>query len=192
MKFSRLGPHSELGMSLIEVVITLVVLAVLILLGAPSLSEWIQNSQIRTAAESTMSGLQAARNEAVRRNTNIEFRLTNPTATGGTGWRITLAGSDIPIQSAPDAEGSAKAIVTPTPGEADTVTFTGLGRTPDAPNNKNADGTLLLTRIDIDSSVLAADKSREMRILISTGGQIRMCDPNVSNTAVPLDPRACP
>ena len=180
------------GVSLIEVVITMVILAILILLAAPSLSEWIQNRQIRTATESMLSGLQTARNEAVRQNRNVEFRLTNPTVAGGTGWSVALPGSNVAIQSSPDGEGSAKAIVTPTPGDADIVTFTGFGRTPDAPNNKNSDGTSLLTRIDIDSSTLAADKSREMRILISTGGQIRMCDPNVSNTAVPLDPRACP
>jgi type IV fimbrial biogenesis protein FimT len=59
---------------------------------------------------------------------------------------------------------------------------------PAPPGNLNADGSSLLTQIDIDSAVMAAANSRDMRILIGTGGQIRMCDPNVAEAT---DPRAC-
>jgi len=179
---------AQRGATLIETVIALVVLGILIVMGAPSLSDWLQNAQIRTGAESLMSGLQTARSEAVRRNTNVQFTLTNPAAAGGTGWSVTLVSTGEVIQSAPDGEGARNAIVTPTPGDAYAITFTGLGRPPSPPANLNADGSTLLTQLDIDSTVLAAADSREMRILLSTGGQIRMCDPNVSDTT---DPRAC-
>lgn len=176
------------GTSIIEVAISLVVMAILISLGIPSFRDWINNAQIRTAAESIMSGLQSARSEAVRRNTNVVFTLTAPSTAGGTGWSVSLANTGTAIQSAAAGEGARNAIVTPTPADATSVTFTGFGRTPPPPNNLNLDGSSLLTQIDIDSTVLAAADSREMRILISTGGQIRMCDPNVTDTS---DPRSC-
>jgi type IV fimbrial biogenesis protein FimT len=178
------------GFSLIELVVTLAVLAILIVLGAPSIAEWMQNAQIRTGSESILSGLQTARNEAVRRNTNVEFRLTNPTVAGGTGWTVILANTGEQIQAAANNEGARNAIATPTPGGAAAVTFNGFGRMPAAPNDVNpTDGSVLMTQIDIDSAVLPAAKSREMRILISTGGQILLCEPAVTEAA---DPRKCP
>lgn len=188
MKLAKAFRAVQRGTSIIEVVISLVVLAVLIALGVPSLTEWIQNAQIRTAAESIMSGLQTARTEAVRRNMNVQLTLTSPATTGGTGWTVTLVNTGETIQFAPDAEGARNAVITPTPGDANAVTFTGLGRMPAPPGNLNADGSPLLTQIDIDSAVMSAADSRDMRILISTGGQIRMCDPNVAEAT---DPRAC-
>jgi type IV fimbrial biogenesis protein FimT len=188
MRGSWLHPAGQRGMSFVEVLISLVILVILILVGVPGFTEWLNNGQIRTATESILSGLQTARNEAVRRNANVQLTLTNPGVTGGTGWSVALASTQAVIQSAPNAEGAAQTLVTPTPGDATTITFTGVGRTPAPPNNLNIDGSSLLTQIDIDSTVLAADTSRNLRILISTGGQIRMCDPNVTNAT---DPRAC-
>jgi type IV fimbrial biogenesis protein FimT len=68
---------SQRGLNLIEVMISLVVLSVLISLGAPGFVEWLQNQQIRAAAEATLNGLQVARGEAVRRNTPVRFQLVS-------------------------------------------------------------------------------------------------------------------
>ncbi len=67
----------QLGLNLIEVMISLAVLGVLISLGAPGFVEWLQNQQIRAAAEATVNGLQVARGEAVRRNTPVRFQLVS-------------------------------------------------------------------------------------------------------------------
>lgn len=175
------------GASMIEVAISLVIIALLVTLGIPSLSEWIHNSRIRTAADTILAGLQVARTEAVRRNANVQFTLNNPGTSGGTGWTVTLVSGNQQIQSAPDGEGTTKVIATPTPGDATAVTFTGIGRTPT--KGLNADGSPVLTQIDIDTTALAASLSRELRVTISSGGQIRVCDPNVSASGT--DPRAC-
>jgi len=50
---------------------------VLISLGAPGFAEWLQNQQIRAAAEATLNGLQVARGEAVRSNTPVRFQLVS-------------------------------------------------------------------------------------------------------------------
>jgi len=65
------------GFTIIEVMISLVVLGVLLALGAPGFIEWLQNQQIRAAAEATLNGLQVARGEAVRRNTPVRFQLVS-------------------------------------------------------------------------------------------------------------------
>jgi type IV fimbrial biogenesis protein FimT len=65
------------GFTIIEVMITLVVIGVLLALGTPGFVEWLQNQQIRAAAEATLNGLQVARGEAVRRNTPVRFQLVS-------------------------------------------------------------------------------------------------------------------
>jgi len=178
----------EVGVTLVEIIIVIAILVVLMALGMPSFSEWIQNAQIRTGAESVLSGIQLARNEAVKRNSNVEFVLGNPGAQGGTNWTVREAADGTVIQEATAGEGSRNTILTPTPGDATTITFNSLGRLP--VTGLNVDGSSVITRIDVDvpESVLAADKTRDMRITIGAGGQIRLCDPHISTTG---DPRSC-
>jgi type IV fimbrial biogenesis protein FimT len=68
---------SQRGLNIIEIMISLAVLGVLIGLGAPGFAEWLQNQQIRAAAEATLNGLQVARGEAVRSNTPVRFQLVS-------------------------------------------------------------------------------------------------------------------
>jgi type IV fimbrial biogenesis protein FimT len=176
--------YRQAGFTLIEMVIAITILAIVIAFGVPSIAEWIQNSQVRTATEGIKNGLQLARDEAVRSNSPYEFVLDSPGTTGGTGWRVRSAVGGAVAFEKPNGEGSANAVVTVTPATAKTVTFSGLGRRLSA----NADGTPVLTQVDIDSATLPAADSRELRITIALGGAVRMCDPNVVTTG---DPRKC-
>jgi type IV fimbrial biogenesis protein FimT len=176
------------GVSLVEIGIVLLIIAIVVAMGIPSFSEYLQNTQVRTATESIMSGLQTARNEAVRRNAPVTFALTAPDTAGGTGWTVALARTGEVVKSAAAGEGSRTAIVRPGPADAFSITFTGLGRTPDPPNDINPDGSSLLTQLDIVSSVLPAAEARNLRIVIAPGGNMRMCDPKVTDAT---DPRAC-
>ena len=72
------------GFNLIEVLVTLTVLGLLITLGAPSLSEWLQNQRIRSAAEAIVNGMQVARGEAIKRNLAVQMVLEPPTS----GWTV--------------------------------------------------------------------------------------------------------
>lgn len=177
------------GFTLVEAAIVIAVLGVLITLGLPSFNEWIHNTQIRNAAEGALHGLQVARAEAVKRNGYTQFIL-GP----GTGWRvvaITPPAGGIgaacveteEIQRREGGEGSARATVTVTPAGATSVTFTPLGW---VGTGGNACGTPI-SRLDFDSSALAAERSRELRVIVTAGGGIRLCDPQVAAG----DPRAC-
>lgn len=187
LKHTTPPPAAVRGVTLIEIAIGLVIVALTMMFGLPSLADWLHNTRIRNTAEGVQNGLQMARAEAVRRNANVEFVLTSPGTVGGAGWSVRVVGTGAVVQSKPNAEGSTGALLTVTPGGADRVTFNGFGRLPTAPA-ANDDGSAFITRIDVDSAVLDAGTSRDLRILIGSGGQIRMCDPNVTDAT---DPRSC-
>lgn len=182
---TMITPRKATGFTLIELMIGIAILAIAMALGIPSFAEWIQNSQIRTAGESISAGLQSARNEAIRRNTPIEFTLTGNGGAGETGWRTVVRNTDVQLQSQEAGEGSRNATLVTTPADARTLTFTGMGRVASA----NADASVPIGNICIDNPKIGAAVSRNLRIVISIpGGSIRMCDPNT----MPPDPRSCP
>ncbi len=188
------------GVTLIELMIGIAIMAILLAAGMPSFTEWIQNTQVRTAAESLLNGLQTARNEAVRRNTNVRFDLTD---TGGlVVWKVgcVTATTDCPatMQSRVGTEGggnarvgvSTAAPVLPAPaytaaiasgsGLPAGVTFNGLGAIPSL--NIGTD----ITRIDITNVAYAS--ARRLVIIVGSGGLIRMCDPLL---ALAANPQGC-
>jgi type IV fimbrial biogenesis protein FimT len=184
----------ERGVTLIELAITLAVLSIVLALGMPSYTKWVQGAQIRTAAESLQSGLNLARSEAVRRNTGVEFVLTNdPPSSGNVGTVVAdVAGvnwlvrqfeaaaytpSDF-IQAKTAAEGASRVLVA---GDVASITFNGLGR-PTAPL------TVDLTNPTAGSCIANGGDVHCLRVTVSVGGQIRMCDPSVAGA----DTRACP
>lgn len=193
--------HSQQGTTLVELLIGLAIIAVLFALGSPAFTSWIQNSQIRTAAEAIQNGLHLARGEAVRRNTSVRFQLTSAVtatcalSTTGGNWVVSLDSPAGACNSAPSdtvapriiqirssAEGSPNAAVAA--GQA-TIIFNGLGRVTPVPAGD----------IDIDitnptggaCATAATDGMRCLRIRVSIGGQIRMCNPILAAT----DPQGC-
>ncbi len=208
---------SQRGFTIIEVMISLVVLGVLLALGAPGFIEWLQNQQIRAAAEATLNGLQVARGEAVRRNTPVRFQLVSDlsstcvlasdsvTTPVSVSWVVSLADPTGVCDAAPgaapaqivqkrtSAEGSPNAVATsvfvpsppaaPAPQAASTVTFAALGNV-----IANADATPSIVKIDVTNPNVSPGAMRALRLIVNSGGSIRMCDPSL---AAP-DARGCP
>lgn len=200
------------GFTLVEIIITIAVLGILLMVGVPSMSEWLQNSQIRTAAEIMAQGMQATRAEAVRRNTSVRFSLVdtldancNLSATGQ-NWIISrndpsgqcdttevidfIEPNDSAIaqilQKRLGTEGTPNALIAATDDAAtsSSVTFNSLGRV------LNANG---IDTIDISNPSGGACKTnggnmRCLRITISIGGDVRMCDPFITAAG---DTRKC-
>jgi len=71
----------------------------------------------------------------------------------------------------------------PAPQAASTVTFAALGNIV-----ANADGTPGINKIDVTNPNVSPGARRPLRIIISSGGSMRMCDPAL---ALP-EPRGCP
>lgn len=193
------------GMSLIEVMIGITIMGVLLAVGMPSMQTWLMNAQVRTMSETLLAGLNLARSEAVRRNGMVRFQLVSnltsscAVSTTGVDWVVSQADpagkcdiapsettSPQTIQKKAGSEGSPKAAVTAT--TAGVITFNALGRPSAATTN--------MTQIDITNPTYSAcqhassspGQSRCMRILITTGGTIKLCDPKVTDTT---DPRIC-
>lgn len=168
------------GFSLVELLIALGVFALLVFMAVPAYSAWMQNTKIRNTADSIVSGLQLARSEALRRNTSVQF-VVGPDS----DWTVALVNPPAAIQTRPTGQGSLGVTVTKTPPTATTVTFNSLGRIA-----ANADGSVPIAQIDLDvpPGALAASASRELRVTVGAGGRVRMCDPNVSDSA---DARSC-
>lgn len=169
------------GATLVEMLIGIAILAILIAVGVPSYTAWMQNTQIRTATESVLNGMQLARNEAVRRNASVQLKMETQSS-----WKIRV-GSDAGelIQSRDYSTGSKNVTVAVLPANATTITFSPLGRVA-----ANADASAPITQLDFDvpTSVVAASARRNMRIVVTGGGNVRMCDPSVNDAA---DPRYC-
>jgi len=193
---------TERGVTLIELMIGLAIVALVLFVAVPSFGIFLQNSQIRNAAGSALDGLQLARNEAIRRNSPVRFQFVSDLtasctlSTTSLAWVVSQADpagacdtapSDTVapqiVQSRSATEGTSNARVTVTGNS--TVVFTGLGRA-------QAGG---ISQIDVTNTSGTCQYSdptngtmRCMRILVSSGGQARMCDPQVTAAT---DPRKC-
>lgn len=70
------------GFTIIELMVTIAIVAIILMLGVPSFSSLLQNHKLTSAAKSFTEGLQVARTEAIRRNTSVEFVLSSAPLTG--------------------------------------------------------------------------------------------------------------
>lgn len=158
--------------TLVELLITMVIVAILASLAFPSFQSLLANAQIRTAAQALHDGLQLARAEAIRRNERVVFVKGTES-----GWTVSVDAGGNTLQTRPYTEGSKSATVTVTPGTTTKVTFNSLGR---VVANTDASASISQLDIDVPVSVLPAASSQDLRITVTTGGAIRLCDPNAA------------
>jgi type IV fimbrial biogenesis protein FimT len=199
------------GVTLIELMVGLAIFSLLVALAVPSYSAWIQNTQIRTAAESIVNGLQLARNEALRRNRSVELILTadaplpavidSIVPAQGTNWMVRVFEASDTYTPNPDfvqawagADGTPNArLSTVASGAQETFRFSPLGRASFYKAQVLTASPLLRTelRIEVTSSAASckpgAGDLRCLTVELSPGGKVRICDP----VAVAPSPAAC-
>ena len=186
-------------MTLIELMVGIAIVAVLFAVAAPSFGTWIQGAKIRTSAEAIQNGLTLARAEAVRRDATVRFQLTDTLdnncalSTSGTNWVISqddpsgacqndFSDTVAPrlIQTRPGGSGSQNAIVA---ADQSTIIFNGLGRvTPLPAGNININ-----ISNPVGGACAPAGPMHCLRVVVSPGGQVRMCDPMFASP----DPQGC-
>lgn len=185
--------HSR-GFTLIELMVGIAIAALLLLLGIPSFTTFMRNSEIRSTSESLLTGLRAATAEAANRNRRVTFELTSVTSPD---WRFWVLDEDDvtqkTLQSYNGKEAGPNSKITVTPAGQTSVAFNSLGRVEIDPLNPNNH----IRQIDIDSVV--SGEARPLRIIVDDPNPpagrprgLRLCDPDPALAAlVPPDPRAC-
>ena len=170
------------GMTLIEVLIGFTIIGLLLTLGVPSFTAWLQNLQLRNASESIFNGLQLARANAVQRNKSVTFTMAGPDSS----WAVTIDTPSLAlsepgtVQTRSAAEGTPNAVITTT---NPTISFDGLGKT-----NLPAAATIQVTNPTGGTCAAVAGNMRCLNVTVEVGGQIKMCDPNVITAG---DSRKC-
>jgi type IV fimbrial biogenesis protein FimT len=197
------------GFTIIELMIAVALFSVVLMLAIPSFTTMLQNAKLRAKAESILAGLQEARTEALKQNQTVEFLLMaeDPDPANVAGFGANTAGPNWGVRV--DAGGGAFSFVEghnglEGTGQADpaalyaqittanlpgtnTVRFDGLGRT-----NVGA----VNTTFDVKPAAAGECKAdggtkRCLRVVVTPGGRVRMCDPSVDGVANPGDTRAC-
>jgi type IV fimbrial biogenesis protein FimT len=182
---------------MVEIVVALAIIAMLMMLAAPSSAIWIQNTRLRSAAESVSSGLQMARVEALKRNTLVSFQMTDANSTA---WTVclydpladacsTAAGAVLASRSASE-DASTTTLGTDTALSDTSIAISGGTNVP-AATTFDSFGRLAATapnnvmRVDVRNGMLSFADERRMVILINLGGQVRMCDPKLTKATNP-------
>lgn len=184
------------GMSIVEICVAMAILALVIGFGAPSAMTWIQNLQLRNAADSILGGLQSARLAALQRNTMVAFELTDPNSTA---WHVCLfdpvAQACVPGDlrtSDPSAQANARVGVEYQFTDFSTalngginipalVAFDQFGRVATASASN-------IARIDVRNPSMTASSERRLSVVVQVAGMVRMCDPSISKS---LNPQGC-
>jgi type IV fimbrial biogenesis protein FimT len=196
--------HRQYGFTLVELMIAVVIFAILVALAIPSYKDWIQNQQIRAAAESVLNGIQLARATAVNNNGAARFVLcklpasswevraassaaaANATASPVCGTTVPAGEYRVQERSGNEGSGAAQVAVNGAAIGVNTVTevtFNSLGR---VPSTGNADGTAIL----VSAQVSTPQGTHPLRVTVNNpSGNTRMCDP--SATLAATDPRHC-
>ena len=100
----------ENGFTLVELLITIVIVTTLLAMGVPSLKDFLKNNRLGAQSNALVTALQVARSEAVKRGTDtVICASSNQTACTGNGdWdKGWIVFSDLNLNGAPDLGTSA-------------------------------------------------------------------------------------
>lgn len=191
------------GVTLVELMVAVVIMAVLLAFAAPGFGAWLSNSRIRSTAEGLLAGVQYAKSEAATRNTQVRFQLTTTLdatcarSTTSANWVVDVVDADSNVDSVENNCNAAPSdTVAPSilqvraaretgagiviASSSSQVVFNGLGRqVPIAPAVTPSLVTIDITPASTAGTCVASGgRITCLRILVSPSGQVRMCNPN--------------
>jgi len=181
---------AQRGFSLVELATAMTIIAILMMLGMPSFSEYINNARLGSVAQSFYTGLSQARSEAIRRNVPVEFAMTNTPIAAGIENSLApdVTGKNWVIRSQTVNPGpyDAPAIETKSAleGGGATPRVTILSTSPIVRFNGIGAATVGVGTIAIENppagACVPAGPVRCWNVVIAPGGQVRLCDPAAS------------
>ncbi len=182
------------GFTLIELMVTIVLLALLVNLALPSFTAWINNTKVRTVADTLQTGLRTAQAEAVRRNRVVVLSFTNSTpalnvaaVAGGKNWSLQTIpqfGESSEFVGGGALAGIASGVAIASTPSSSAICFSSNGRLVEPPGTSC---TAAVTTFNVTQT----NADRPLRIIVQIGGQVRMCDPH-RPTLSASTPDGCP
>ena len=111
------------GFTLIELMVSVAVMAVLLIVVAPSLAGFVRSSKVRSAQSELVASLMLARSEAVKRGVTVGMAATTPIAGNefGAGWKVWVDDNGDHVVD------PAETVVREYPGFAGTVVLSTVG-----------------------------------------------------------------
>lgn len=196
------------GFTILELMIGVALLGLLMMLAFPTFTTMMNNARLRAVTDSILSGLQGARAEALKRNQTAEFLLMaeEPDSasfaafganTTGPSWAVRILDTaNLPIdfvEGKSGLEGSGKSdtaglfarITAANLPAGGTIRFDSLGRT----NVGTVNATFDVQPSDPNLCRANGGDMRCLRVVVTPGGRVRMCDPSVPAAA--NETRAC-
>jgi type IV fimbrial biogenesis protein FimT len=194
-----LSGRLQSGMTIVEILISIAIVIMVMAFAAPSMLTWIQNNQLRNAADSILAGIKQARYEAVNRNTTVAFELQDPNSTQ---WHVCLYDPvAVACQAAqPDLYSSTGKGGTPNARVGIQTVFTNFNDALPAGVNVPslvafdplgrvaATSPVNIARVDVRNPVVDPTQERRLSIAIGVGGDVRMCDPQLP---LATNPQGC-
>jgi type IV fimbrial biogenesis protein FimT len=166
------------GFTLIELMVTISVAAVMLTLAAPSFISYQRNSELTTAATSYSAALSAARGEAMKRQLNTLVRPVSGNS-WTTGWMIYsdvdwdfayTAGTDVQIYTQAAVAPTLSVDVDTTASDATShyIMFSGAGFL-----RNQSGGTASSAAVEFKSST-----GEKRLVIVSPAGRMRVCNPD--------------
>lgn len=189
------GPRrTARGFTLVELMVTIALIAFLVMLALPSFTGMVRNTQVRTMAETLQNGLRQARTDAIRLNRQTVFFLTateprketaaNAAALANSrNWAIhkvprgteaTEAGWAPFLRGGALSEGNGVTVIGPA-----AVCFGSNGRlvVQAAPGVAGANCTIDPANLP-KYALTMSGADRRLSVWLGAGGEVRMCDPD--------------
>lgn len=184
----RRRPGGSGGFTLIELMVTIAIAAILLMVGVPSFVTMQRNSELTSAANALLAGINAARGEAMKRGVNAVVVPTDA-ANWRNGWTVfvdtstarngTLDPSDIVVQQQPALASYFTVTGSGTAGESVPYMMfdpSGYSKTKTAGFGAL---TLSIARNDL-SGANQAEQTR--RVIVARTGRPRACKPSTDTT----------
>ena len=171
------------GFTLVELMITLALAAILMTVAVPSFLAFQRNSELTSASNTLLAAANAARTEAMKRNRNV---FLEPMGSGwGSGWRVyvdsdgndVFGSGDIQVATYPALNSYFTIAGTGiASGTTPYVMFNGSGYARDK-NGGLGPVTIEIKRNDISG---AEQLAQTRRLKIAMTGRVRVCKPTSS------------